>query len=261
MTSPCATTDTATLEDLSVVPCKCCGGSATVYGAADFHRSCEDRHTPAFEPAGVDIPYHRCAACGFIFTIAFDHFTPEQFSAFIYNADYVRADPDFVERRPAQNALYLQQLFGHATHRLRVLDYGGGNGLLAERLRAAGFNAGSYDPFHGDSRPPTGTYDLVTAFEVLEHTTTPLETLAEMAGFLRPGGMLLFSTLLQPADIDQVRMNWWYAAPRNGHVSLYTTRALAALGDRLRLTTGSCGHLIHIAVPAAIPDWASRLVA
>jgi 2-polyprenyl-6-hydroxyphenyl methylase/3-demethylubiquinone-9 3-methyltransferase len=259
MTSPDATAEPSASNDLSIVPCKCCGAPALVYGAVDFHRSCEDRHAPVFEPAGVDIPYHRCGSCGFLFTIAFDHFTPAQFSAFIYNDAYPLVDPDFDNVRPRHNEQLLLRNFGEAAGRLRVLDYGGGTGLLAKRLREQGVNADSYDPFYDASARPHGQYDLVTAFEVMEHTTTPYDTLQEMASFVRPDGLLLFSTLVQPAEIDELGLRWWYAAPRNGHVSLYSHRSLAALGERLQMATGSCGDLIHVAVRSTIPAWASAL--
>ena len=34
-------------------------------------------------------------------------------------------------------------------------------------------------------------------------------------------GMVLFSTLVQPADIETQKLRCWYAAPRNGHISLF----------------------------------------
>jgi hypothetical protein len=120
--------------DLQRLTCKSCGGDALVYGAVEFNRTCEDREAPVFPPTGVDIPYHRCSACGFIFTIAFDHFGAAEFGQYIYNDAYPLADPDFAERRPTSNAELLRRNFGEVAGQLRVLDYGGGNGLLARRL-------------------------------------------------------------------------------------------------------------------------------
>ena len=39
-------------------------------------------------------------------------------------------------------------------------------------------------------------------------------------------GIILISTLLQPGDIDSQGLAWWYAAPRNAHVSLYSSASL-----------------------------------
>ncbi|MBK8250862.1 MAG: class I SAM-dependent methyltransferase [Gemmatimonadetes bacterium] len=255
------TADPAPDVDLQHLPCKCCGGDAAVYGAVEFNRTCEDREVPVFPPTGVDIPYHRCAGCGFIFTIAFDHFGAAEFGQYIYNDNYPLADPDFAERRPASNAELLRRNFGGAAAQLKVLDYGGGNGLLAERLQALGFTgATTYDPFYAGSERPRGTFDLVTAFEVLEHTPTPRETLADMASLLSSEGMLFCSTLLQPPDIDQLRLRWWYAAPRNGHVSLYSRPALTALAASVGLTYGGGNELLHIFHRGTLPSFATQLV-
>jgi SAM-dependent methyltransferase len=248
--------------DLTVIPCKCCGADARIYGAVEFNRTCEDHRGAVFPPTGVDIPYHRCVQCGFLFTIAFDHFTPDDFQRHIYNASYILADPDFVERRPAANATLIHQNFGHAASALRVLDYGGGNGVLAQRLRQLGFDhAETYDPFYEGSRRPTGTFDLVTAFEVLEHTPTPRDTLADMASFLSRDGMLFCSTLMQPDSIDRERLNWWYAAPRNGHVSLYSGPALAALATCVGLRWAAANQLLQVFFRGSVPAFAAGLVA
>lgn len=246
--------------DLSVVPCKCCGARARLYGAVDFNKTCEDYKSPVFAPSGVDIPYHRCDACGFVFTIAFDHFGAAEFHTHIYNDAYLLADPDFIERRPASNGDMLQRTFGHAASTLRVLDYGGGNGALANGLRARGFaTAATYDPFYAGSVRPQGTFDLVTCFEVMEHTPTPRETLADILSFVTPGGLLMFSTLLQPADFAAKGTRWWYAAPRNGHVSLYAKGSIDALMREHALSWGSCHDGLHVAFRGSLPPFARTL--
>lgn len=245
-------------RDLHSIPCKCCAGTATLCAGIDFNRSCEDRRGQVFAPAGVDIPYHRCAACGFAFTIAFDDLTPAQFAEHIYNDEYVRADPDFLEVRPANSARLIEQSFGHAAAQLRILDYGGGDGRLARALTGLGFpHVETWDPFYATD-PPEGRFDLVTAFEVMEHSPTPRETLSQMLDFMAPGGMLFFSTLLQPEPAPRLE-DWWYAAPRNGHVSLYTRPALRALADSLGVATGSDAGLMHVVFRERPPAWAASI--
>lgn len=241
------------------VPCKCCGTLALPMGSIDFNRTCEDQKGPVFAPAGRSIPYHRCPACSFIFTIAFDHFVPDEWQREIYNDDYVRADPDFVDVRPMSNAEVIANNFGQHPG-IKLLDYGGGNGLMARRLMEKGFtHATSYDPFYAGSTRPAGTFDLITSFEVLEHSHTPYETLKDMRWFMGDKGMLFFSTLLQPADIDLQGLTWWYASPRNGHVSLYSRASLDALMKRLGLVWGSCNDLLHVAFRKRPPAFAAHL--
>src|SRR5438552_17559320 len=117
------------------VACKCCGGEATIFGVVDFNRNCEMPLKDPLSPSGIPVYYHRCGRCGFIFTTAFDHFTPDDFHRLIYNEKYVLVDPDYRDVRPARQAEFVARRFPLAKDK-RVLDYGGGSGRMAELLRA-----------------------------------------------------------------------------------------------------------------------------
>ncbi len=119
----------------AATPCKICGGAAAVYGAVDFHKSCEEWRGSRLPPAGVPITYRRCASCGFLFTDAFDDWSEARFSEHIYNAGYAAVDPDYQLSRPRGNAGLVDRLWGQYKDKLRVLDYGGGNGVLCNDLR------------------------------------------------------------------------------------------------------------------------------
>jgi SAM-dependent methyltransferase len=229
-----------------LAPCKCCGTPATLFGVVDSSKSCEDRRGRVFPPSGVPVYYHRCPRCGFLFTAAMDAFTPDDFRALVYDAGYALVDPDFREARPAANAALLSKLF--PARPASVLDYGGGAGALAGRLRAAGFpSVRCFDPFvPGFDARPEGRYDLVCAFEVAEHSTDPAGVFADMASLLADPGLILFSTLLQPPDIGRQGLGWWYVGPRNGHVSLFTRPALRELGARLGLRLASRADNLHL---------------
>ena len=67
----------------------------------------------------------------------------------------------------------------------------------------------------------------------MEHVPDPLGTVADMAGFLKAEGVIVFSTLLQPKNFDQIKLEWWYASPRNGHIFfVQPLRAKAGVGVR-----------------------------
>jgi Methyltransferase domain len=228
-------------------PCKCCGALASLYGLLDFHKNCEIYRKNALEISGVPIYYHRCPVCQFIFTTALDDFTKEDFERYVYNDQYPLIDPDYQEVRPRGNATLVGRLFSEAKP-ARILDYGGGNGTLAELLRDAGFpHVETYDPFVPRfSEKPTGLFDCVICFEVLEHSTDPPRTLRHMVEFLTDTGIMLISTLLQPGDIDRQGLSWWYAAPRNAHVSLYSKTSLEKLAERLGFQVHSLDESYHM---------------
>jgi SAM-dependent methyltransferase len=230
-------------------PCKVCGAPALPFGEADFNRSCMEPRAATLPPLGIAVPFRRCTACGFLFTECFDDWTAADFKRAIYNDDYIRLDPDYAERRPRENASMVIRHLYEDRARLRVLDYGGGTGLLARYLRDAGFAcAETFEPFNPQyARRPDGPFDVVTCFETLEHLTDPLAGIADMTGLLSPAGVVLFSTLLQPADFDRLGMAWWYVGPRNGHVSLFSAAALAAAWRRHGFRVASFSEAMHVA--------------
>ncbi|PTX97532.1 hypothetical protein DB346_21310 [Verrucomicrobia bacterium LW23] len=128
---------------------------------------------------------------------------------------------------------------------LRWLDFGCGNGGLVRHVQSAGADRWEIDGFEegwaaGFGRQngigiltreeldaKRGTYDLVTAIEVLEHTVDPHETLREIRAMLRPGGRFLFTT----GNLAPYTSNipaWGYVRPEI-HVSYYEPRSLARL--------------------------------
>jgi 2-polyprenyl-6-hydroxyphenyl methylase/3-demethylubiquinone-9 3-methyltransferase len=241
-------------------PCKCCGAPAFPYGVVDFHKNCEIYRRQVLDISGVPIYYYRCPNCQFLFTTAFDQFTNEDFLRYVYNEDYLLVDPDYQESRPRGTAANLCHLFSGAKPQ-RILDYGGGDGRLAELLRAAGFpQVDTYDPFvpRYSARPPH-RFDCVVCFEVVEHSTDPVRTFAEMDDFLTGSGLIIFSTLLQPADIDQLGLNWWYAGPRNGHVSLFSRASLEKVVQPFGFKLGSFNESWHVLV-RQVPEFARHFI-
>ena len=240
--------------------CKCCGATAYPYGVVDFHKNCEILRRKVLDVSGVPIYYYRCPACRFLFTTAFDHFTTDDFLRHVYNEEYHLVDPDYRDERGRGNAEMLAGLFSNPRPH-RILDYGGGNGSLANRLLAAGFpRVETFDPFVPDySDRPDGRFDCVVSFEVVEHSTDPARIFADMDEFLTDPGLILFSTLVQPDDIDRQGLNWWYAGPRNAHVSLYTTESLASVVRPLGFNLGSFSESYHILF-REMPDFARHFI-
>ncbi|HLY58971.1 MAG TPA: class I SAM-dependent methyltransferase [Stellaceae bacterium] len=242
-------------------PCKICRGKATLFGVVDFNKSCEDRRGAVLPPAGVPVHYRRCGECGFLFTECFDDWTISDFKAHIYDECYAAVDPDFAEKRPASLRSMLDQLFPALPRDLRILDYGGGEGALTSRLKADGFTAVAvYDPLVPDyAALPSGPFDLITCFETLEHVPDPVATVRQIAGLAALPGLVLFSTLVQGPEFQRLGMGWWYIGPRNGHISLFTTRALTLAWAREGYRVASLTGDLHLAF-RQMPDFARHLV-
>lgn len=229
--------------------CKVCGGEAPFFDVVDAAKSCGEPMGRVLPRTGTEVVFSRCVGCGLMFTRWADAFTDEDFRREIYNERYVEVDPLYPSIRPRASAAMLGEVFSRAW-RLdapRVLDYGAGSGSLAARL-GPGVRTTSWDPFSlRHEAPPEGGFDLVFACEVLEHSTDPLGTLRGLGGFVRPGGLVLFSTTVQPPDIATRRAGWWYASPRNGHVTLFTREALRRGCDAAGLAYASLSDEWHLA--------------
>ena len=239
--------------------CKICGGASPLFGAVDFHKSCIEAQGKCLNVSGKPIYYRRCNACSFLFTEALDDWSAEAFVKYIYNDDYVLVDPDYVAVRPTNNSGVIAKAFDAARGELSILDYGGGSGLLARLLEERGFRSATYDPFSAFSARPQGPFEVITCFEVMEHVPFPDKIVADMSGMLAAEGVILFSTLTQPANFGELGLRWWYVAPRNGHVSLYSQRALAILFEKHGMQIFSFSEVLHMAF-RELPAFAAHLV-
>lgn len=242
------------------VACKCCSGTARLYGVVDFNKNCETgQGRPVLSVSGIPVYFYRCPKCEFIFTTFTDRWTHAEFAKNIYNDEYALVDPDYADKRPRSGAQTVEQLWSQARD-LRLLDYGGGNGLTARLLREAGFkHVEVYDPFVPEhSNRPEGKFDIIIMFEVLEHSPTPKETMADLASMLAEVGVVTLSTLLQPQNMDQTGVSWWYLSPRNGHVSMHSRRSLAELALPFGLSCGSFSDAYHILMRGR-PAFASHI--
>ena len=70
-------------------PCKICRQPAPLFGLVDFNRNCQIPDCVKLPLTGTPVYYRRCNACGFLFTDAFDDWSPDDFKTHIYNGGYL----------------------------------------------------------------------------------------------------------------------------------------------------------------------------
>lgn len=218
--------------------CSNCGGSSLSFlGEKDFGISGGDFFAGRrlYKDYGQAISYHSCDGCGFVFSAAFDHWSPEDFKRHMYNDDYVIGDPPFVEERPKRNAAMVAALFWREKDTLKVLDFGGGHGVFAAELTRSGFRADSLDAYHEPGAKRDTDYDLITSFEVIEHVPHggQYAWLVQLKAHLKasPESKVLLGTEL----MDGQEFSWFFVSPRNGHITIHTKRSFSILCERAGL--------------------------
>lgn len=79
-------------------------------------------------------------------------------------------------------------------------------------------------------------YDYVTAFEVLERTTNPLETFAHPFSLMKRTGLVVISTLCAfdtagNGTHKDMLERYAYLSPKVGHVSVFLIRSLQMIAE------------------------------
>jgi SAM-dependent methyltransferase len=246
---------------MTVPNCTICGGKSALLDVVDFNKSCEDRKGRLLPVAGIPIYYAICSICNFCWAPQMCAWDKEEFRKRVYNDGYREVDPEFLEVRPKMFATQVLKTFPALPPTVRHLDYGGGQGRLAQLLRARNWSSRSYDPFVDvDIRASNlGQFDLITAFEVFEHVPNVTDLMLSLKSMLSPDGVIMFSTSLSDGHLHRnKRLSWWYAAPRNGHISLFSKRSLITAGHSHGFKYGVLSNHFHVFV-TTLPSWAAHL--
>jgi hypothetical protein len=242
--------------------CPICDGRATLYDVVDFNKSCEEFRGKFLPLSGDPIYYVQCECCQFTFAPAMYQWSNLMFAKKIYNENYIEIDPDYLVNRPMANAELIEEIFGLSKKQVRHLDYGGGNGVLSNELSLKHWNSITYDLFDGknNSIDELGKFNLITAFEVFEHVSDVNDLLKNITELMGESCLVLFSTLLLDGNVNKnERLNWWYASPRNGHISLFSAKSLSILGEKNNLKFLSFGANFHCYFNQ-LPAWATNLI-
>jgi hypothetical protein len=191
---------------------------------------------------GRSVKYFDCPTCGYVQTEA--PYWLEQ----AYGQPIGDADTGIMLRNRANLARVTTALVALGRLRGRVLDVGGGFGILVRMLRDLGLDAYWSDKhcenllakgFERGSEP----YDLATAFEVVEHLEHPLN---EIRSLLSTAPAVLISTELAP-EPGELTPSWWYLVPEYGqHIGFFRTSTLTWIARELGCHHATDGQSVHL---------------
>jgi hypothetical protein len=228
--------------------CKICNSDADLFDVVDFNRIIDPSNYPK-GLVGVPIYYYQCNNCRFVFTATFDDFKSNDWVDLIYNdVYYSEIDLAYKSKRPMLDAELISAItlrFGR--NEVRGLDFGGGNGKMADILKKSGVDFSTYEPFGFSDFNPNKKYNLISSFEVLEHVVNPVETFQEILNFAENDFLLVLSTQTSDGLINASdRLKWSYVSPRNGHVSIYSKDSLTLLGNKFGLVHIPVSRGLHL---------------
>lgn len=218
-------------SSVSAVRCRICSAAVEVFD-----------HALVLHKHPVD--YYRCPSCGFIQTQA--PYWLEQ----AYSTAMTSIDIGPVSRAMSCSYVARSVILAAFDWRRVFLDFGGGYGLFVRRMRDLGFDFRLYDEYcenlfakaHQVRLDALESFELVTAFEVVEHLVSPMEVFWKLRALSEN---ILFSTCLVPEPAPKIG-EWWYYDPRHGqHISFFSWRSLHRVAQQLGLRLYSAGD-IHL---------------
>lgn len=213
---------------------------------------CDGRGRPSFskEFGGLcglgRVEYTRCQDCGFTWSDTHFRMPPDEWNSVneryhrqYFGTEHNADDPRWIARLQAQQALLLtmrrDSIFDDS---LPAIDWGCGDGKLADMLNASGLPVGKYDKFIDHQRPgylrdgalQPGRFGLVINTSVFEHVLD-LGTLDAIEACVHPSrGVLAVHTLVSE-EVPQDPA-WFYLLPV--HVSFFSNRSMSLLMQRWR---------------------------
>jgi 2-polyprenyl-3-methyl-5-hydroxy-6-metoxy-1,4-benzoquinol methylase len=184
----------------------------------------------------------RCSSCSCVWQ---DSPPKHDEMAIHYDGDYHKAIVAAGETSPASRWQRHRDLISRYKQGGAILDIGCSSGAFlgtmkgpswklygidmetstAEKARAA---TGA-EVFVGDAVDapfPTGSFDVITAFDLLEHVYQPREFLAKVLEWLKPGG--IFCTMLPNIDSWESRIfgSYWYGLELPRHLFHFSPKSL-----------------------------------
>ena len=174
--------------------------------------------------------YLCCASCDFVFVPKAYHLskTEEKLRYDTHNNN------PYDDRYRGFLSQLLKPLLERIPEKSSGLDFGSGPGpTLSLMLEEYGHTMELYDKFYADNDSVFDKkYDFITATEVLEHLSEPMEEISRLSGILSNQGYLAVMTQILTSQID---FSSWYYKNDPSHIGFFTKKSLNFLASYLNI--------------------------
>jgi hypothetical protein len=174
-------------------------------------------------------PYFKCQECSLIFVPSEFILSPED--------EKKRYDTHENNEEDLRYREYLSKIVSgaipHLSSGMVGLDFGcGASILLAKIFDENGFLVDSYDIFyHPKEEIWQRKYDFIVLSEVIEHLSSPAETMRKLAKLLTPHGQFFIKTKFSP-EFQTLFSNWYYKKDPT-HICFFNEESMKKLAHLL----------------------------
>lgn len=190
-----------------------------------------------------NVSYFLCSNCGFHFAEK-PYWLQESYENIINRKDFGIMERNLKNMKYIFSYLFMNNDFDsyhngrryHMTENVRLVDYGGGHGVLTRLLRDSGIDAWWTDKYAENIfalgyEADKNNYKYLTMFEVMEHVVEPADEIKKVVELYNPE-TIFFSTMLYGKKGVLPQRDWWYYIYDIGqHISFYCTDSLKYIGD------------------------------
>jgi SAM-dependent methyltransferase len=193
-----------------------------------------------------------CPSCGLAFWVPPDGFRAEDVydAAYFDGVDQSHGFSDYAGMEAAFRESFADRLarIGRPPAGGRLLDVGAAFGFAVSEAQKIGWKATGLEISTAAARQAadvtggrvavgnclatpfaSGSLDVVTMWDVLEHLTDPHQAIAEMSRLLRPGGQLVFTTTDVGSLVARLSGSRWHLYTLPEHLYFFTRRSLEIL--------------------------------
>ncbi|APJ03815.1 class I SAM-dependent methyltransferase [Silvanigrella aquatica] len=202
--------------------------------------------------------YYLCEQCEYVF-VDNPHWLP-----IAYEEGITDSDIGLVNRNTRFSVITFALIRLFLNYKSKFLDFAGGYGLFVRLMRDLGIDYYWQDKYTKNlfaksfhAREKFNTYELVTAFEVLEHLENPIPEIEEI---LKYSNHFLFSTELLPKH-KPLPHEWNYYALEHGqHIGFFSLKTLKFMAKKYNYNFYTNGVDLHFFTKRKISNFFFKLI-